>query len=196
MDGVAENFHTEQNRDVAREAGRANRRNVLAAAGFTQARCAKYRSPRQESPCARRKNLWNMPAIFLADCCCCDLPNGCCAGSGGSCDNACASVARQHDPVRRHFAGWYSCARFPSAPGLITSPWPDWAASRITSSASRRWPRTSTSYSKSSGSDAHVYTLVGDQATRAHLTDTIGHGRQASQAGGRVCTDPDRARHV
>ena len=49
---------------------------------------------------------------------------------------------------------------------------------------------------KASGSEAHVYTLTGGDATRAHLTDTLGQVARRGQAGGRFRADPDRPRLV
>ncbi len=47
---------------------------------------------------------------------------------------------------------------------------------------------------KASGGDAHVYTLTGSDATKAHLTDTMNQHRARSQARRYVHSDPHRPR--
>ena len=64
MDGVAENFHTEQNRELLEKLGRADRRAVLEAAGNFQ---LPGEISYSEAGITMRetKELWNMPIVFL-----------------------------------------------------------------------------------------------------------------------------------
>ena len=69
-----------------------------------------------------------------------------------------------------------------------------WAASRITSSEFTALAKDLDKIFKASGSDVHVYTLTGNDATRAHLTETLKQVAQRSQAGRRFRPHPDRPR--
>ena len=178
MDGVAENFHTEQNRDLletlaSQTGGRYWRPQDLreAAAGDFLFRSGNH-AARDTS------DLWNMPVVFLAAAGCCAAASGCCAGSGAWYEAraaaALASLLRLL-PVR---------GRRRALRTAITSRWRAWAASRTTSSDSLRWPRIWIGCSRQPDATHHVVTLAGDEATRAHLTEALQSVADQAQAGG------------
>ena len=65
MDGVAENFHTEQNRDLLEKLSARDGRAILEAAGYFASCPAKFRIPKRASPCATRKSCGTCPPCFV-----------------------------------------------------------------------------------------------------------------------------------
>ena len=136
MDGVAENFHTEQNRDLleklaSQTGGRYWRPeelsklpdgNSLFRRGHHHARDERALEYARDLSAADLAAVLGMAAAPEVGC-------------GVKTRAAICSV------VARSLAG----ERFPRAPESITSPWRAWAASPTTSSASPPWPTTSTS---------------------------------------------------
>ena len=129
-----------------------------------------------------------MPIDFSADPAAACFPNGCCGGSGAWYEGearaalalCCVPFAVRGPCARRHLL------RHGRRPGGE----PDYEQ-RFTALANDL-----DKLLKASGSDAHVYTLIGDDATRARLTDMLGKIAQRSQAGRRFRADPDRPRHL
>ena len=164
MDGVAENFHTEQNRDLLEKLSSQTGGSYWRPQELSQ---AAQRNPVSEAGITMRetKELWNMPAIFLLICFCCGFPSGCCAASGGSCENQALAIVA--------CSLLFCCPRFPHARGTYyvtvagLGGEPDYEQ-RFTAMA-----KDLDKLLKASGSEAHVYTLTGADATRAHMTDTL-----------------------
>ena len=75
MDGVAENFHTEQNRDLLERLRRANRRTILEARRLLGKLPAAIPFPMPASPCARPRTCGI--CRWFSWCCrsCCAFPN-------------------------------------------------------------------------------------------------------------------------
>ena len=159
-DGVAENFHTEQNRDLleklsAETGGRYWKPNELG------------QLPREisysEAGISVRdtKELWNMPVVFL----CCwgwRRRSGCCGGSGGwyegrvdFADERCCWLA----------GSARASVYYVTVAGLGGEP--DYEQ-RFTATA-----KDLDKLFKASGTRAHVYTLFGTQATKAQLTEVL-----------------------
>ena len=79
-DGVAENFHVAQNRELLEKLSDQTGGHYYPANDASAWR-ARFPIPKPASPRAKRKDLWDMPVVFLLRSCCAP-PNGCCAGGG------------------------------------------------------------------------------------------------------------------
>ena len=161
MDGVAENFHTEQNRDLLEKLAVADRRALLAPAGTFQARQrnslfrGRHHGARDERAVGHADHFPADSAVALL---------------------RMAAAPEVGDRVKRaRMAGLCArgccfCWRCPRAPATYyvtvagLGGEPDYEQ-RFTAMANDL-----DKLLKASGSDAHVYTLTGDEATRAHLT--------------------------
>ncbi len=93
MDGVAENFHTEQNRELLEKLSEQTGGRYWKPQGLVPAARPKFHIPRQASPFAMQKSCGICQSF---SCCCwrCVFRNGCCGGSGEwyerSQNNSCA----------------------------------------------------------------------------------------------------------
>ena len=181
-DGVAENFHTSQNRELLEKLARADRRAVLPPAKASQAaeRDLLFRSGHHH---ARDAGSVGYAGDLSAGCSCCGLASGCCAESGAWYEDgvACSRC-------------WLALSCLPAA-NATTSPSPGWAASRITSSASAAGPTTSIQPAEGRRPTPRSTTLFGPAATEAAIQDAFGADRQRSQAAGCPGRDADRPRH-
>ena len=156
IDGVAENFHTLQNRELLEklatetggrywkpeELGRLPSEISYSDAGISVRDI---------------KELWNMPVVFRG-CCCLWRRNGCC-GASGVWYETCPAVAADGRSPRACSVYYVTVAGLGGEPDY---------EQRFTANA-----KDLDKLFKHTGNGAHVYTLTGSQATKAQLTQTL-----------------------
>ena len=140
MDGVAENFHTEQNRDLleklaSQTGGRYWRPDELSK--------LPAEIPYSDAGITMRetKELWNMPIDFSG------ADPAAVFGMAAAPQVGCGVKRRTRisQLFSRRRSRCVCSPRYPRVPAPITSPWRVWEASRTTSNASPLWPAISIS---------------------------------------------------